>query len=442
MPRKLTRLRLAFLNTPKLFMIERSLYPADLNHVLRKRWKEEGFDADELPGDPILESLIDTAYQASLLREESETIQCRIMIVSPDDKELATVAKADGLNAIEFEDQSALTAHQVRKMAAAVGYYRSLIAVDVDAIQNTKTIWGMVVTGANWVNHTEATVHDAAALPGKLVIHVLGAGHLIFAKGLRRVVETVGGQILPEGFDPFRSKFLPNRFKTFRAKQLSKLDLVSLGNGTCTLCDSFARDVSQSVVRRVLSLVRGRGHGGMILYVSDALDPRLDKWLRIRMRFKPGDSTMRFEQLLLKVMQRALEVGAMNGLSEVVHRDFLQMRDPLLAKLHDSFVEYSHFLADLMSVDGALVIDHQLRLIGFGGEILGDSHVSTIERAIDLEAENSVSEPADSSGTRHRSAYRLVSSVQDAIVMVVSQDGGVRFVAHEGGRLVYWPYLP
>jgi hypothetical protein len=423
-------------------MTERSFYPTDLGVILRKRWQEDGYDPAELPDDAILSPLIDTAYQASLLREESDPVWCRILIASPDDVELEAVAKADGLYAIQFEDQNALTAHQIRKMAAAVGYYRSLIAVDVNAVENTMTIWGMIVTGANWVNHTEATVHDAAALPGKLVIHVLGAGHLIFAKGLRRMLETVGGQILPEGFDPFRSKCLPNRFKAFRAKQLSKLNLVSDVDGKVTLCDSFASDVSQSVIRRVLSLVRGRGHGGMMIYVSNALDARLDKWLRIRMRFKPGDSTMRFEQLLLRVMQRAAEVGAMNGLSQVLWQDFLQMRDASLAKLHDSLVEHSHFLADLMNVDGALVLDHDLRLIGFGGEILGDSHVTSIERAIDLEAENSITEPADASGTRHRSAYRLVSSVQDAIAIVVSQDGGVRFVAHEGGRLVYWPYLP
>ena len=421
-------------------MTERSLYPVDLSSVLRNRWQEDGYDAGELPEASMLQSLIDTTYQASLLREESDPVQCRILVASPHDVELA--AKADGLFVLQFDDQSAFTAHQVRKMASAVGYYRSLIAVNVDSAANRMTIWGMIVTGANWVNETEATVHDAAALQEKLLIHVLGAGHLSFARGLRRVVETVGGQILPEGFDPFRSECLPNRFKAFRTKQLSKLDFLSHGDGKVTLGDSFARDVSQSVMRRVLSLVRRRGHGGMMVYVSDALDPRLDKWLRIRMRFKRGEATMRFQELLLPVMQRALEVGAMNGMTEVRWQDFLHMQDALLAKLHGSLVEYSHFLADLMSVDGALVIDHDLRLVGFGGEILGDSHVSSIERAIDLEAKNSITEPADASGTRHRSAYRLVSSVQDAIAIVVSQDGGVRFVAHEGGRLVYWPYLP
>ena len=56
--------------------------------------------------------------------------------------------------------------------------------------------------------------------------------------------------------------------------------------------------------------------------------------------------------------------------------------------------------------------------------------------------EESISEAADATGTRHRSAYRLIGSVPEAIAVVVSQDGAIRFVAHQGGRLVYWPYLP
>jgi hypothetical protein len=180
----------------------------------------------------------------------------------------------------------------------------------------------------------------------------------------------------------------------------------------------------------------------MLIYLNDAEDSRLDNWLRMRIRIKHTDTTDRFEQLMLRLMERTLEVGAANGIAEVRWKDFLRMHDASLGKFNDSLVEFSHFLADLMNVDGCLVLSRDFRLIGFGGEILGDSHVQTIERAIDLEAENSVTEQADSSGTRHRSAYRLVSFVQDAIVVLVSQDGAVRFVAHRGGRLVYWPYLP
>lgn len=428
-------------------MTTRSFYPADLAIALRQRWQQAGHDPSVLPLDRRLERLIDTAYQASLLREEDVPVRCRVLVASPDDPELEAVERAHGIHVIQFSDQSQFTAHLVRKMAAAVGYYRSLIGIQLDTIQSDPkeglaTIWGMVVTGARWVNHTESTVHEATALPRRLVIQILGPGHLVFASGLTRVMETIAGQVLMEGFDPFRSKWLPERFEPFRTALLNKLNVASLRNKDVRLCDTFVRDVAQSVVRRVLSLVRGRGHGGMLIYLNDEDDSRLENWLRIRMRFKQNEATNRFQQLMLKLMQRALEVGAANGISEVRWTDFLHMRDVSLGKSHDSLVEFSHFLADLMGVDGSLVLNRKFQLIGFGGEILGDSHVSTVERAVDLEAENSVTEQADASGTRHRSAYRLVSSMQDAIVVVVSQDGAVRFVAHRGGRLVYWPYLP
>jgi hypothetical protein len=424
-------------------MTKRSFYPSDLSNILQQRWQQAGHDPDSLPADFALETLIDTTYQASLLREEDDPVRCRILVALPDDPELEAVEKADGLYVVHFDDRRDFSAHQIRKIAAAVGYYRSLIGVQFDVDPNgAAKIWGMIVTGTGWVNHTEATVHDAASLPRRLVVHILGPGHLVFSAGLTRVMETVGGQLLTEGFDPFRSKWLPKQFESFRTALLNKLDTHSSQSTKIKLCDSFVRDVAQSVIRRTLGLVRGRGHGGMLIYLNDAHDRRLDNWLRIRMRFKHADATNRFQQLMLKLMQRALEVGGANGIAEVRWMHFLQMHDASLGKLHESLVEFSHFLADLMSVDGSLVLSRDLRLIGFGGEILGDSHVSSIERAIDLEAEDSVTEPADSSGTRHRSAYRLVSSVQDAIVVVVSQDGAVRFVAHRGGRLVYWPYLP
>jgi DNA integrity scanning protein DisA with diadenylate cyclase activity len=43
-------------------------------------------------------------------------------------------------------------------------------------------------------------------------------------------------------------------------------------------------------------------------------------------------------------------------------------------------------------------------------------------------------------GTRHRSAYRLCARFPDAIAIVISQDGGVRFVAWHEGAVTYWDH--
>ena len=190
--------------------------------------------------------------------------------------------------------------------------------------------------------------------------------------------------------------------------------------------------------------MRLRGHGGMLVYLPENAGETSipDEWFRFRVRFQPDDSTIRFRRLMVKMMSRVASIGEARGMAVVTLDDYVQMHDAELAKIDAALIEFSHLLADMMSVDGSLVMDRSFRLIGFGGEILGSSHVSTIHRALDLEAENTVAERSDSSGTRHRSAYRLVNGLNDAIAVVVSQDGDVRFVACHNQKLTYWPYLP
>ena len=43
-------------------------------------------------------------------------------------------------------------------------------------------------------------------------------------------------------------------------------------------------------------------------------------------------------------------------------------------------------------------------------------------------------------GHRHRSAYRLAAALPGAVAVVVSQDGGIRFVTNKSGALTYWDH--
>jgi len=78
-------------------------------------------------------------------------------------------------------------------------------------------------------------------------------------------------------------------------------------------------------------------------------------------------------------------------------------------------------------------------VLGFGAEIGGDLPVvRTVARALDAEGHEKVLESVESVGQRHRSAYRLCSFVHDAVAIVVSQDGTVRFVKWHDGVVTYW----
>ncbi|MGH7297354.1 MAG: putative sensor domain DACNV-containing protein, partial [Polyangiaceae bacterium] len=58
----------------------------------------------------------------------------------------------------------------------------------------------------------------------------------------------------------------------------------------------------------------------------------------------------------------------------------------------------------------------------------------------DLEAHDTTLEPLQADGTRHRSAYRFCARVPEALAVVVSQDGGVRFVATHAGVVTFWDH--
>lgn len=419
-----------------------SYYPVEIARILRERWVAAQHPPAALPSDAALVNLIDAVYQASLLREEGESVQCRIILARP---EAFAEGQSEGaeLNVLRFAEPRPFTPHELRKLAAAAAYYRSMLAVEVGEI-GAPTIWGIVVTGTKWVNRFGGDRFDEAPLPPSLVLQILAPGHLIAASGYTRVLESVGGKLLSDGFDPFRSDWLSERFRPLRNSLLAELKESRPGAASTRICDSFVKDVAQSVVRRVLSLVRTRRHGGMLVFLPNGASagPVSDHWFRFRASFARDDAAFWFPRLILRLMSRVLELGTSLGLPVCTWNDYRRMHDAELAELDDALIGFGHFLADLMSADGAVVVERYFRLVGFGGEILGENHVTQIHRALDLEAEQTLAEAADSSGTRHRAAYRLVSGTRDAIAIVVSQDGDVRFVAHHNGQVVYWPYLP
>ena len=113
-----------------------------------------------------------------------------------------------------------------------------------------------------------------------------------------------------------------------------------------------------------------------------------------------------------------------------------------LAALDEAITELAHLVATLAAADGAVVLSKRFELMGFGAEIIGDlPETATVARARDLEGETKTHESVEGVGTRHRSAYRFCQRFHDAIALVISQDGTVRFVAHKDGELMYWDHV-
>ena len=93
-----------------------------------------------------------------------------------------------------------------------------------------------------------------------------------------------------------------------------------------------------------------------------------------------------------------------------------------------------------MQVDGALVLDKRVGLVGFGGEIRVDRNVLMVGLAHDLEGNTITPWDVRGDGTRHRSVYRLCAVEPEAIGFVISQDSQVRMIANVDDSVIVWPH--
>jgi hypothetical protein len=81
----------------------------------------------------------------------------------------------------------------------------------------------------------------------------------------------------------------------------------------------------------------------------------------------------RSRELLFAVIRTLSQLAAEPGLKTVGWKDYQELEDERLARLDESIFESAHFLADLMAIDGALVLTAAWDVIGFGAEIQGPS---------------------------------------------------------------------
>src|SRR5215212_5302275 len=165
-------------------------------------------------------------------------------------------------------------------------------------------------------------------------------------------------------------------------------------------------------------------------------------YIDLRYRFADGRARIGFPDLIVDILDRLARLHGSADQDEpraVGWPEFETTTDDEIETLDEALFDVAHLIAGLAAADGAVVMSKHNELLGFGGMISGRLlDVERVWRALDLEGERVVEEGTGNVGARHRSAYRLASALPGSVAVVISQDGGVRFVCQRGGRVTYW----
>ncbi|MGI8865230.1 MAG: putative sensor domain DACNV-containing protein, partial [Rubrobacteraceae bacterium] len=204
--------------------------------------------------------------------------------------------------------------------------------------------------------------------------------------------------------------------------------------------------IGQHLIKRLIAAVRNSRHGGTMVVIPPDLAQELleEDYVSLKYKFTDNEPRRRFRSLIVRTMNAIAELRGDKiedgDVSEPVGWEYYEAgTDEKLANLDEAIFEVGHLIAGLTAVDGAFVMTQRFELLGFGGEISGNlPDISIIEKALDAEGSKTVKETTTGVGTRHRSAYRLAGALPRALVVVVSQDGNVRFVKRKDGYVTYW----
>jgi len=415
-------------------------YPRDLARQIAVQWAITPDTPDVLPPEEAIASLLSEAYQASLLREEGRSVICRLILIDAAQLNDSEGPPA-GMQFLRLTEERTFSENEIRRLSPSATLYRSLIGIRWDPDKGF-LLWGIINSGTRWINETAGGRLRSPVLPNRLIIHIRGPGNLIIFRGEERLATLLNGKLQGHGFHIFEAGWLRKRQEEFARWAIHECFKNHQSGAVVSL--DFSRMLGENVTKRVISQVRHGRHGGMLIVTMPGGEKLVRAYGPIRPKYWVDESKARYRyrDLIFAVMRRLSVVGAEHGLKTVGWKEYQELKDDRLAELDEAIFEFAHLLADLMAVDGALVLTAARDIIGFGAEI----HVATeqnevIYRALDIDGQQVVEERADDGGTRHRAAYRLSRMHPECMITVVSQDGSVRYVGKQNGRVTYWDVL-
>jgi hypothetical protein len=397
-------------------------YPPDVAAALPLHWPPHGYP---LPSQEVLTELLAVAYQASLLQEETRPVLGHLLL-APEHILADPSHRSARHQVLRFTRALPYRAQELRRLSPTVQRPGHLLAVEERAGQGL-VIWGMVLTTRPWDYAHEPA--DPAYLPPALYLHLFGSGNLGLFCGAERVLVLQQGRLLALRDVQFPTAWVRNYFNEVSALQV----------GTPTSL-TLARALTRHMTRRLIAQVQAAGHGGMVLLVASDRVAQLvgEAGLLVpKYGVQTNEVGTRYLALLEQAVARCLELGLDSWTA------YRLSTDGLLQTLHAELDHFADLLADLMAVDGALVLNKQFEVVGFGVELRAPALPTTcVYRALDPEATQLQAEAANSGGTRHRAAYRLCQAEPECLALVVSQDGGVKFVRQQAGQIVFWEQPP
>jgi hypothetical protein len=425
-------------------MASANFFPKDLAKTLySKLRKHQG----TYPDLRILTELLETLYFVSLKTEEQQPITCYIIYLScenPDPKPPERIKK-DRWSYIRFEEPILLTTSNLVKLAKASDPRTSSFAVYHNA-DGHPIIWGLVDQGNQYHDFINYEKESGADRPGIFQVSVVGLGHLVTYIGYDKIAELKANVLIDKTLDvlwkgPINETLRPSILKYVKKihNEIPREIYGERDHWNASLVSYWIYSLCRLLLR-----VQNYRHGGAFLITPESSL----KGLNVKYRIEYDRLRRSIEELALTIIEKTYAedqifehyldldsniVPADLYLDEVVNSAELEdIRDEL-----DSTI---WFISLLTRVDGLVLMNPNLEVLGFGVEIIDSREPEKVYQATSENATKTRLHEINyfHFGTRHRSMMRYCSHTPGSVGVVISQDGDVRAMTLVRGQLVVW----
>jgi hypothetical protein len=428
-------------------------YPHDLSGAIIRLWNSSSCrrtseESVGLPDKETLDYLISTCYQASMMREELRSQRFRVILCDPSEFS-PELGPPHGFLRLVFEEPRSFHEYELLRLSPASEFESSLIGVHHDTAEGLR-IWGLINSGTRWIQTFRGGSKVIVPAPDSLVLDITGPGSIRAYRGSSILVQLSGGSIIMPHANVLHSRWLTQRAEGFYH------DIMGMHVARRTDAKELWATVSQEVIdrlyeqfiKRIISSIRNMKHGGTLLTFPGSFLQAISSpnpYIFIKYLFRDEVPLRRLHTLIVGIMNELAKIHGAHGYADRVvgWSEYVASNHETLLELDEALFDHAHFIANLAAVDGAVVFAKGLELMGFGGIIKGTySKDELIARAMDAEGEERVYERAKGVGTRHLAAYHLCKEIQDALAIVISQDGNTRLVKWMNGFVTCWDILP
>ena len=396
-----------------------------------------------IPNKKQLRYLFEIAYLASMETEESRLINFTICC-SEKNKEVKRCNKNEILQSWSFDKHRDYNVQEIRRLSVATDPETSAIWVEYDSSNDeVPEIHGLLHLGSSWSTARNAFSYFYESLPKTLTIKCISPGHIAIYQGEYFIAKFKSG-ICEVGNYSYSPLDLLGAYPIFQeGHNIIRKEIITPKHDYIKDWHEFEWLAYVNSILAIVNKIKIEKHGGALILVGLNTDLISKELVKIKYQVSHSihhikESFINFMNLRHQHSDRLIYLGK-NG-KDVKRDKELNLTYFELIEAEKKLAENCIFIGKLSGTDGALVLRNDLRVEGFGTEIVLEKSKKSIVYKVDQPMSNENEElDSEQFGMRHRSAIRLCSNTNDVAVFVVSQDGGTSLVWNKERKVYFKP---